>query len=81
MASSLIVVFSFIFLFTHPLDHWVMHSFIFSLAHSSHPYLSLIIHPHLRLGLGKGTELAKISQDIVGCSGSVEITKTTERGG
>jgi hypothetical protein len=61
---------SFTLILTHPLAHWFMRSFTFSLIHSSHPYLSLIDPSSSAcLGLGKGNELLKSSHGIVGCSG------------
>jgi len=44
-------------------DWWIFHWFpvssFISLMHSMHPLTHSLIHPHLRLGLGKGTELLK----------------------
>jgi hypothetical protein len=48
-----------IFLYVHSFPS---HTFMHSLTHS-------LIHPHPRLGLGKGNELLNISHKIVGCNG------------
>jgi hypothetical protein len=58
--------------FTYVFIQLIIGSCVHSLAHSFiHHILTYhsLIHPHSRLGLGKGNELSKSSHGIVGCSG------------